>query len=62
MDLSFEKGRLTKEFAGRFSAETVSECLEGEAAALGYGARITSYIPLLAERTARGQLKAILRG
>jgi len=60
MDLSFAQERLTKEFAGRLSAKTVNDCLEDEATTLGTGARITSYIPMLAEKTAREQLKAIL--
>jgi hypothetical protein len=61
MDLSFAQERLTKEFAGSLSAETVTECLEGEATALSRGARITVYIPMLAERIARERLKATRR-
>jgi hypothetical protein len=59
MDLSFAEERLTEEFIGTFSAEVVTECLEGSARALILGARITSYIPMLAERIARDHLRAM---
>ncbi len=58
MDLSFAQERLAKEFTGIFSAEIVGECLEGSARALSHNARITSYIPMLAERIARDHLRA----
>jgi hypothetical protein len=58
MDLSYAQERLTKEFTGIFSAAVVIECLEGEVTTLSRGARITSYIPMLAERLAREHLKA----
>lgn len=61
MDLSFEQERLTEQFAGVFSAEIVTECVEGCARAMISGARITSYIPLLAKRSARNHLNATLR-
>ena len=61
MDLSFAQARLTKQFAGVFSAEIVTECVEGSARALISGARVTSYIPMLAERMARDHLNATLR-
>ncbi|MDP9330504.1 MAG: hypothetical protein M3P11_07715 [Actinomycetota bacterium] len=61
MDLSFAQERLAKEFAGIFSAEIVGECLEGSARVLRHRARITSYIPMLAERIARDHLRATQR-
>ena len=61
MDLSFAQKRLTEQFAGAFSAETVTECVEGCARALISNARITSFIPMLSERIARDRLKATLR-
>ena len=61
MDLSFAQERLTKQFAGVFSAEIVTECVEGCARTLISGARITSHIPQLAERIARNHLNATLR-
>ena len=61
MDLSFAQERLAKEFTGIFSAEIVRECLEGSARSLSHGARITSYVPMLAERIARDHLRAAHR-
>jgi len=58
VDLTSEEQRLTKQFAGRFSAQQVAECLEETATALGLGAHILSYIPLLAEHAARDRLRA----
>ena len=61
MDLSYAEERLTKQFAGVFSAEIVTQCVEGSARALSGGARVTSYIPVLAERLARTHLNATRR-
>jgi hypothetical protein len=61
MDLSFAEERLTKQFAGIFSAEVVTGCVEASARALSLGARITSYIPMLAERVSRDHLNATYR-
>jgi hypothetical protein len=61
MDLSSAQDRLTKQFAGIFSAEIVIECVEGSARALIPGARVTSYIPMLAERMSRDHLSATRR-
>jgi hypothetical protein len=61
VDLTFEEERLTKEFAGRFSARQVAECLDETATGLGRQARILSYIPLLVEHAARKHLRARLR-
>jgi len=58
MDLSFAEERLTEEFIETFSAAVVTECLEGSVRALIIDARITSYIPMLAERIARDHLRA----
>jgi hypothetical protein len=60
MDLTFEKERLTRLFAGRFSAQQVAECLEETATGLGRGAHILSYIPVLAEHATRNRLRARL--
>ena len=60
MDFTFEEERLTKEFAGSFSAQQVVDCLDEMATGLGRGARISSYIPLLAEHAAREHLRARL--
>jgi hypothetical protein len=61
VDLSFAEERLTKQFAGIFSAEIVTGCVEGTARALSLGARITSYIPMLTERISRDHLNAMRR-
>ena len=61
MDLSVARERLTKQFAGVFSAEIVTDCVEGSARALMDGARVTLYIPMLAERIARDHLNATHR-
>jgi arsenate reductase len=60
MDLTFAQDRLTKEFAGICTVETVTEFLEDSATDLSREARIMSYIPILAERAARERLKAML--
>jgi len=60
MDLTFAEDRLTRVFAGRFSAQQVAECLQETATGLGRGAHILSYIPLLAEHAARNRLRARL--
>jgi hypothetical protein len=60
MDLTFEKERLNREFAGRISTEAVTRCLEDAATSIGKGARILAYIPLLAEHAARERLTASL--
>jgi len=60
MDLTYEEERLTKHFAGRFSARQVAACLEETATGLGRGAHILSYIPVLAEHAARKRLRARL--
>lgn len=60
VDLTFEQERLTRLFAGSFSARQVAECLEETATGLGRGAHILSYIPLLAEHAARDRLRAKL--
>jgi Protein-tyrosine-phosphatase-like, N-terminal domain/Protein of unknown function (DUF3562) len=60
MDLTYEEERLTKHFAGRFSAQQVAECLEETATGLGRGAHILSYIPVLAEHATRKRLRARL--
>ena len=60
MDLTFEKERLTRLFAGRFSAQQVADCLEETATGLGRGAHILSYIPVLAEHATRNRLRARL--
>lgn len=62
MDLSFAEKHLTDQFDGIFSAEIVKECIEGSARALSLEARITMYIPMLAERIARDHLRATQRG
>ena len=61
MDLSFAEERLAERFAGIFSAEIVTDCVEGSARALSGAARVTSYIPLLAERLAWAHLNATRR-
>ena len=58
MDLTFEEDRLTREFAGSWSAQQVSECLEETATGLRRAARILNFIPLLAEHAAREHLRA----
>ncbi len=58
MNLSSAQARLTEEFRGTFSSETVAECLEDSATALSRNARIDTHIPALAERFARERLKA----
>jgi hypothetical protein len=60
VDLTVEEERLTKEFAGSFSAQQVAECLKETATGLRRTAHILSYIPLLAEHTARDRLRARL--
>jgi hypothetical protein len=60
VDFTFEEERLTKEFAGSFSAQQVAECIEETATGLRRGAHILSYIPLLAEHAAREHLRARL--
>ena len=60
MDLTFEKERLNRQFAGRISTEAVTKSLEDAATSLGRGARILVYIPLLAEQAARKRLTASL--
>ncbi len=61
MDLSAAEERLTKRFTGVFSEETVQRCLEEQASTLSREARITNYIPMIAERMARDQLRAMSR-
>ena len=58
MDLSGAKARLSDEFAGIFSAETVAECVDDSADALMLRARIGSHVPVLSERFARERLRA----
>ena len=60
VDFTSEEERLTKEFAGRVSAQQGVDCLEEMATSLGRGARISSYIPLLAEHATREHLRARL--
>jgi hypothetical protein len=60
MDLTFAQERLTREFAGSISAETVTKCLEDVATSIAEGARILVYIPLLAEHSARNRLAATI--
>ena len=58
MDLTNARGRLTEQFAGVFSPETVAECLRDSALRLQAGARIDAHVPVLAERFARERLRA----
>jgi protein-tyrosine-phosphatase len=58
VDLENASGRLTVEFTGVFSPETVGECLQDSANQLG-DARIQTYVPILAERFARERLRAV---
>jgi hypothetical protein len=60
VDLTFEEERLTRQFAGSFSARQVAECLEETATGLARTARILSFIPLLAEHATRDRLRARL--
>jgi protein-tyrosine-phosphatase len=58
MDLTNAKARLSSEFMGIFSLETVAECVEDSAVALGRGAKVETHLPLLSERFARERLAA----
>ena len=60
MDLRFDAGtrRLTEEFKGVFSPETVREVVADSAAGLS-GSRVQIYVPLLTERFARERLTAV---
>ncbi len=60
MDLRFDAGtrRLTEEFKGVFSPETVREVVAESAAGLS-GSRVQIYVPLLTERFARERLTAV---
>jgi Protein-tyrosine-phosphatase-like, N-terminal domain len=60
MDLTFEEERLTRQFAGSFSAQQVAQCLEETATGLARTAHILSYIPVLAEHATRDRLRARL--
>lgn len=50
--------RLVEEFRGVFSAETIELCLRESERQLRFGARIDSYLTVLAERFARERLRA----
>ncbi len=53
--------RLAQELAGTFSAETVREVLEASYDDLAARARVSTFLPLLAERFARQRLTALAR-
>ena len=56
--LSGATGRLTEEFAGVFSRETVERYLE-DSASRWDDVRVTAHVPILAERFARERLRAV---
>jgi protein-tyrosine-phosphatase len=58
MELAGADRRLTEEFAGIFSPETVEEVLH-DSVLRWRDAPIQTYVPVLAERFSRGRLKAV---
>jgi len=59
MDLTRARNRLTEEFVGTFSAETIAEVLVDSAESLSRNARVQLHVPALAERFARDRLRAV---
>jgi arsenate reductase len=53
--------RLSDEFAGTFGAETIERFLHSSYDQLAPHARVTKFLPLLAERFARQQLRAVAK-
>jgi hypothetical protein len=54
-------GRLAEEFGGIFSRETVERVVGDHYEGLSVGARVTSFLLILAERFARDQLRMAAR-
>jgi hypothetical protein len=50
---------LTQEFAGMYDAETIEHFLVSHYARLAQHARITKFLPLLAERSVRDRLRNV---
>ena len=50
---------LTREFAGTYDADTIEHFLVSHYAQLASHARITKFLPLLAERSVRDRLRAL---
>jgi hypothetical protein len=53
---------LTRDFAGMYDAETIEHVLLAHYARLASHARITKFLPLLAERSVRDGLRAFGAG
>jgi len=58
--LKMAASRLSREYEGQFNAETVQRFVRDSFAALDT-ARVTSFVPVIAERFARERLKAVLK-
>ena len=60
--LSVAARNLSQEFAGMYDAETIEHFLVSHYAQLASRARITKFLPLLAERSVRDRLRAFAFG